>query len=226
LPIEPNGNNYRMISPESLNQRGFLHIAKWVEKVENEWGNRRSAKAEAINAIEWLNYRNKLSNQNPQAKYRVIYNTSGTFLTAGMIKNEQVNFYIDGQKVETQGIVANDKLYYYETSELTEAFYLVAVLNSPLIDKLLKPLQSRGLWGPRDIHKKVLELPIPQFDAENPRHRQLAELGQACIAKVKQWVNSGGPGSIRSIGKLRGMVRKMLREELKEIDGVVEGILR
>jgi len=44
--------------------------------------------------------------------------------------------------------------------------------------------------------------------------------------KVKQWVDTGGPGKIRSIGKLRGMVREILKRELGEIDGVVrEAIL-
>ncbi len=96
--------------------------------------------------------------------------------------------------------------------------------RTKLIEKVTR-FADRGLCEPRDIHKKVLELPIPQFDAENPHHRQLAELGQACTAKVRQWIDNGGPGSIRSIGKLRGMVREMLREKLKEIDGIVEGMM-
>ena len=226
LPIEPNGNNYRMISPESLNHRGFLHIAKWVEKVENEWANRRSAKAEAINAIDWLNYRNKLSNQNPQAKFRIIYNASGTNVVANVVKNEEIEFCFGGQSMRTNGFINDYVTYFYETSKEIEAFFLATILNAPIINTLIKPMQARGLWGPRHICKKVLELPIPQFDAENLQHRQLAELGQACTAKVKQWVNNGGPGSIRSIGKLRGMVREMLSEELGEIDGVVEGMMK
>ena len=48
-------------------------------------------------------------------------------------------------------------------------------------------------------HKKVLELPIPQFDASNATHLQLAEIGQACANKVKQWFDSGGPGKIRGV---------------------------
>lgn len=39
-------------------------------------------------------------------------------------------------------------------------------------------------------------------------------------------IDSGGPGKIKSIGKLHGMVREMLSEKLKEIDRVVEDILR
>lgn len=35
--------------------------------------------------------------------------------------------------------------------------------------------------------------------------------------------NSGRPGKITSIGKLRGMEREMLKRELEEIDGVING---
>jgi hypothetical protein len=101
----------------------------------------------------------------------------------------------------------------------------VAVLNAPIIDKLIKPMQSRGLWGPRDICKKVLELPIPQFDEKNKIHQRLAKLGEECSAKVEQWLVSGGAGNIKSIGKLRSMVRQMLKEELAEIDELVKKIL-
>ena len=35
-------------------------------------------------------------------------------------------------------------------------------------------MQSQGLWGPRDIHKKVWELPIPIYKEEKREHRELA----------------------------------------------------
>lgn len=104
-------------------------------------------------------------------------------------------------------------------------YYLGAIFNAPKVDALIKPMQARGLWGPRHICKKVLELPIPQFDAKNIVHHQLAELGKECSAKVERWLASGGAGNIKSIGKLRGMAREMLKDELKEIDGVVKKIL-
>lgn len=106
-----------------------------------------------------------------------------------------------------------------------EALYLAAVLNAPTVDQLLKPMQSRGLWGPRDIHKKVLELPIPKFNGAVLAHQRLSDLGMKCSARVQEWVLTGGPGTIKSIGKLRSMVREMLKDKLSEIDGVVKEIL-
>ncbi len=48
--------------------------------------------------------------------------------------------------------------------------------------------------------------------------QRLAELGKACSERVAAWLAAGGPGKTRSIGRLRGMVREMLKEELGEID--------
>jgi len=225
LPIEPAEDHYKLIDANEAQKRGFLNLARWLEKVEDEWIQRRSAKAERISALGWLDYRKKLTGQNPQTKYRVIYNTSGTFLTAAVIEIKPVKFEVKEQQVVTKGFIIDHKTYFLESSNKSEAFFLVALFNAPIIDKLIKPMQSRGLWGPRDIHKKVLELPIPQFDEKNKMHQRLAKLGEECSAKVEKWLMSGGAGNIKSIGKLRSMVRQTLSQELAEIDELVKKIL-
>jgi len=53
---------------------------------------------------------------------------------------------------------------------------------------------------------------------------RLAELGELCTAKVKDWLAHGGPGKIRSIARLRQMVRKLLQFELIEIDVLVKKV--
>jgi hypothetical protein len=226
LPVEPEGDHYQLVDADQARSLGFLHLAQWLEKAEREWTTRRGAKAERITALDWLDYRRKLTAQNPQAKYRVIYNTSGTFLTVAVVENEPIQFEINGQEIRAEGFLADHVTYCLETSNRDEAYYLSAVFNAPEINTLAKPMQARGLWGPRHFHKKVLELPIPQFDEHNPIHRQLAELGRACSAKVEQWLASGGAGNVQSIGRLRGMVREKLKDELGEIDVLVEEILK
>ncbi len=121
--------------------------------------------------------------------------------------------------------MVDHKAYCCELVNIYEAFFLATIFNSSVIDKLVKPMQSRGLFGPRDIHKKVLELPIPQFKMDNPVHSRLAELGKECTVKVEKWVAEGGQGKTKSIGRLRGIVRKTLNDELKEIDKLVKEIL-
>jgi len=225
LPIKPKGTGYALLTAEEARRQGYLYLARWLEVAQAEWERRRREKAERMDVLEWLDYRHKLTGQNPQARYYVLYPTSATYICACVVENKAVEFEIGGQRLETKGIAANERTYHFETDDEVEAHYLVAVLNAPVIDQQLKPMQSRGQWGPRDIHKKVLELPIPQFDPGNADHQRLAELGKECSEKVADWLASGGPGKIRSIGRLRSMVRKMLAEELKEIDKLVRGIL-
>jgi len=225
LPIEPQENHFRLIDADKARRRGFFHLARWLEKAEQEWTRRRGAKAQEMTVYERLDRFRGLTNQKPQAKYRVMYNTSGTFLTATVIENEAIEFEINGQRVKAGGFLVDHKTYYLETSNSNEVYYLSAVLNAPTVDAWIKPMQSRGLWGPRDIHKKVLELPIPKFDAKNPVHRRLAELGKECSERVERWLAGGGAGSIKSIGRLRAMVREILKDELNEIDELVKGIL-
>jgi len=156
----------------------------------------------------------------------VICNTSGTFLTAATVENEPIAFEINGQKIISSGFLADYVTYYFETSNFKEAYYLSSILNSPILNILIKPMQARGLWGPRDICKTVLELPITQFDENNTHHQRLAEIGKECSKKVGILLKCGGVGKIRSIGKLRSIVRDMLKDELKEIDVIVEGMMK
>jgi hypothetical protein len=221
LPIEPAGNGYNLITADQARRRGYIRLAEWLEQVQEGWEKRRGAKAEKASALEWLDYRRKLTTQTPQAAYRVLYVAAGTYLCACVVEREPVRLDIAGQEVNATGFLADVKTFHFETENRDEAHYLNAVLNSPFVDKLIKPMQSRGQWGPRDIHKKVLDLSIPQFDPSKAEHRRLAELGRACTQKVTDWLEGGGPGKVHSIGKLRSMVREMLAEELGEIDGLV-----
>jgi hypothetical protein len=225
LPIIPQSDGYELIDSADARNRGFLSLARWMKKAEKEWETRRGTKAEGMTIYQRIDRFHCLTRQNPQAKYRVIYNTSGSFLTGAVVKNRPIRFKISGQRIAANAFVANDKTYYYELDSEKEAFFLATTLNAPVIDKLIKPMQSRGLCGPRDIHKKALELPIPKFNVSDDAHLRLVELGADCSMKVDRWLASGGAGEIQSIGKLRGLVREMLKEELKDIDEVVKKII-
>ena len=44
LPIEPLYGGYRLINANEARKRGFIHLANWLEKAEEEWKKRRGAK--------------------------------------------------------------------------------------------------------------------------------------------------------------------------------------
>jgi len=226
LPIEPVKDGYRLLNVDKAHVRGFYHLKDWLIKAQEEWGKKRGAKAEGMSIYERLDRVHGLSRQNPQVKYRVLYNTSGTYLTACIVEKKPIRFDIGGQEIESRGFVADTKTYCLETENADEAYYLVAILNAPITDKLIKPMQSRGQYGPRDIHKKVLELPITQFDPLNKDHLRLTQLGKSCSKEVTRWIQSGHFGKIKSIGVLRLKVRQILKRELDEIDALVAQMLR
>jgi len=221
LPLRKNKNRYEILHKEDvkLSDPG-LH--RWLSKAESEWDRLRGEKAERVSAVEWLNYRNKITNQTTSKRFKVLYLTSGTHLASCLVNLEtELKTSIDDTEIQMNGYVADTKTYYYETGNKEEAQYLVAVLNSEIVDELIKGMQSRGLWGPRDIHKKVLELPIPKFNHKNPVHRELSEIAKICKAKADEIL----PSLTEKYNSI-GYIRKKIKDELKdETDRLSELVL-
>ena len=230
LPLIEEAQGYRLLNAEQARAKGYLKLPEWLERAQASWARRRKEKAKKSDALSWLNYRNKLTDQNPKASYVVLYSRSATFLCAAVLKAKALSHKVGEQEVALRRFVATDVTYTYETENQKEADYLVAVLNSRTVDTLIKPMQARGLWGPRDITKKVWELPIPQFNPEDRAHLRLAEIAEACAEKVTEMVPAlkglfkdlRGP---HAIGRARTAVRNALKAELTEIDGIVKHIL-
>ena len=222
LPILPSGKHFTILSADEARNRGFLNLANWLEKAQSEWRERRGEKAERMDVREWLDYRRKLSGQKT-AEYKVLYPTSATYLCACVVEDKPIKFEVGRQSLDAQGFVVESKAYYYDTDDKKEAYYLAAVLNSPTVDKRIKGMQSRGLWGPRDIHKKVLEIPIPQHNSSDENHQALSQLGEQCTQKVDLLLRQL-PRS-RSIGYTRRLIRAHLKQELEQIDALVRQIL-
>ena len=60
-----------------------------------------------------------------------------------------------------------------------EAHYLCGMLNSRRVNEAITADQTRGQFGPRDIHRRPVEfVPIPRFDPGEEDHATLAELSR------------------------------------------------
>ncbi len=223
LPLVRKYDEYSIIKETDASKKGFIHLSKWLHKAQKIWEEKRGEKAEKMDVVDWLDYRHKLTEQR-EAKYKVLYATSATYLCSCVVKKKIIELDIAGQTFELQDFMVDHKAFYLETAKKAEAYYLCSILNSPIVDGLVKPMQSRGLFGPRDIHKKVWELPIPEFDPSNEKHIELARLGEECAKKVSKLLSKGIPQ--KSIGNLRKMIKTELKEEIKEIDRIVRGILK
>jgi len=101
------------------------------------------------------------------------------------------------------GIIVESTLYHYETISADEAFYLASLLNSSILDELIKPMQSKGEFGERDIHKKPLEYPIPRYRPEDPVHKNCP----SWAGKPPESRSGRCPASSKSMATIRGLRR-------------------
>ncbi len=224
LPIEEAADKYRIVSKEEAEIRGFHHLAKWMGNVEKTWISKRGSKAGGSSIYQWIDHWHKLTDQSSKKRYAVVYESVGTYLVASVIDRKDYVISTSEGNLRTSGTLIDYSTIYYETSSREEAEYLCSVFNSKIMDDLIKPMQAGGQQGPRNIWKKTLELPIPEFDPDNKTHRRLAELGKICSKKVQSLLPSYVDQ--HNIGKIRSLVRDSLADELHEITDLVSDMLK
>jgi hypothetical protein len=214
LPLEKSNNSYYTLTTRELRYKGYREFAKWMEQAEDIWKEKRGAKT-SHTLLEWLDYSGKLTSQSPAHRHLVLYNASGTNVAAS---------YIDRHQSPLRFIV-DHKLYWVAVSNPAEAHYLASILNADTVNRVIKPFQSTGLLGERDIHKKLLDLPIPLFDANNRQHQELSALGQESHRQASALIHDQNFPSGSSLARQRAFIRTALTDTLAEIDGLVRELL-
>ena len=223
LPITFQRDKISIISNSlDLQHTGDLKATKYFEIIEKEWSLNATAKSKKMTPFKRLNYNNGITSQNPSKIYKVLYVASSTYLASCVIDTNDDKIFSDNSKIKLNGFVAESKTYLFETNSEDEAYYLSSILNSKVIDDKIKPFQTRGLWGARDIHRRPLLFPIPKFDQKNSNHLELSKLGKKCSEKVPEIVKKYKQ---YGIGKLRSLIRTELIE-INNIDQIVTRILK
>jgi hypothetical protein len=250
LPIMGSNGGYEIIQRPKAQARGKAYLARYLEEVEREWARVRTERQRGTSVYDWLNYQNKLTKQNPNFKYKVVYLRSGTNLAATVVVDKPYLVKVGNNELKVNGIIIHTTLYLYQTNNEDEAHYLTAILNSSILNELVKPMQTKGAYGPRD--KKPLEFPISRYDSTNPVHRSLSELGKEAREAVCReldrvlkelgyrnivdnyydymyGISSGGqvrPLAPNQMGRLRDYIREnVVRDILAEIDQLVAQLL-
>src|SRR5207249_11144540 len=206
----------QLIDSAEASARGSGHLSDWLKEAESYWSARRTEKSPKQLA-ERLDYSKELSAQFPaKGRYMVLFTKSATYLTACLIDREILPEYpIGEQSLRPRGLVVDDTTYWYATDDDNEAFYLVAWLNSPSVDAAIKVDQTMGLYGPRDIHKRPLEFPLPSFESKDSHHRELAEAGrrayEAATEELPALPDYTSIASLRSSMRSRPKVAKELK---------------
>jgi N-6 DNA Methylase len=215
LPAENNRGKLYLRNSHALKELGFREFGKWLAQAEDIWREKREGKASRQTLSERLNYHGELTAQNLSHRCLVVYNKSGTNVSATQVDRRDL----------TLPLIIDHTLYWASFSDLDEAAYLSAVLNSETANQRIKPFQSTGLLGERDVHKKLLDLPIPIYDSGVRVHRELAELGEKARRKANALTGSADFPAASSLARQRAFVRRGLKDTLVEIDRLVRKLL-
>ncbi|MCD6456070.1 MAG: N-6 DNA methylase [Methanophagales archaeon] len=221
LPIREHFNGYRLLNSNELQRAGFTGAEEWLEKAEEIWRKRRTEKSEKRfpSLLDRLNYNNLITTQKSSRRYVVLYNATGTNLVSCVIDKSSLPCFIaNGKEVKPKGFIVDVKTWFFETQNEMEAYYVSAIFNSEIINELIKPLQPRGLFGARAIHRRPLLFPIPKFNGNDDMHLKLADIGKECHEKVKAM-------KFAQKNNIRAEVRNTLKGEITEINQIVSKVI-
>jgi len=197
----------KVLSPSDPLTQLWPKFSNWWQNSNKTWNKLRES--QRMELEERINYQNTLVNQFPLSFRRVVYTASGTNLTAAIVENERS--------------IIESKLYWAACANMEEADYLCAVLNSTSANDGVKPMQSRGNFGPRDFHLYIWMLPFPEFNLENDLHMQISQLGM----KARKLVSDMTLPLEKSHVALRKVVNQYLKETgiQEKLDILVDELL-
>lgn len=153
-----------VLSAAQASAAGHRGLSAWLRDTEQKWDEHSNKKVDGTprHALSGsVDYMSKLSSQINPGGIRVLYTKAGTRLSACWIENSDA--------------IIDHKAYWAAAGSLEEAAYVTAVLNSALVLERVKDLQPVGQRDPRDFDNLVWTLPIPEYDANDTHHRELAE---------------------------------------------------
>ena len=126
-----------------------------------------------LNLLGQLDYLHKLSSQlewqkvSDDTQVRVVYSKSGEPTAAILHDNTAL---------------VENVLFWIPCRNTDEANYLLAIINSDALTEAVTPLMTKGLFGARDLHKRLWKLLIPKFDPEEELHTTIADAGAMAAA--------------------------------------------
>jgi len=130
----------------------------FYDKINKRYLNLKKKTTKNKSLIENLDRWSKLCNKRQMAKIKVVYNNSGSILKSAVVLGD---FIITGD------------LSFYDSKTIEEAYYLSAVLNSPILTEKISIMKSS-----RHIFKIPFNIPIKKFDKKNKNHQKLVKYGK------------------------------------------------
>jgi hypothetical protein len=206
---DPGETGFAPVSPDALRDAGRVKTAEWLDWAEAEWRKARKS-VENASLSERLDYIRHLSAQEAQKRFVVIYTAAGSRPVAAVI---------DTQKLSLP-FVARDRMFWGSFSSAAEAHFLAAMLNSDFAAGRILDWMNKGLFGPRDINKRVLDVPWPAFKDGNRDHVRLSTLAKLASSEARKAASSLPD---KNAAWQRASVRRSIsKETAAEIEKLVE----
>ncbi len=151
----------------------------------------------------------------------VIYNSSGKNIASCVLQKDNLpEFPVSHTSIAARGFIADKKTHFFGTNSEFEAHYLCAILNSDPLNQAIKPLQTKGLLGERDIGRRPFSFPIPKYDKKNPIHKTLAQLSIECHCQINDFIVGH-----QNIGLIRKHCKAKIADKLEQINESVSQFL-
>jgi len=221
ITIELDGSNQKKIlfhSADDLMGDGYLHAARWFKNAERFWEQLKTEKSKEMTCNGRVDFHRGLSDQNLNAPYLVLYNSSAKDANATIVKRDKINLEFLIESVA----------YVFYTKDISEAFYLTAIFNSKVPNEKMKDFQAKGLFGERHVHKKILDIYFPNYNGKDETHKRLVDISKAAHQKVALYLAANPPKeelTATRLGRLRVEIKKHLSTEMKEIDKMVKKLI-
>ena len=214
IPADGNGPGGIRLGGLERRMRGRWQAINHIWETDKAPANRRSLS-------ENLDYMHKLSSQlhweqQPGDRpIRVVYNQSGAPIAS---------------LVEDNTAIIDYTLFWIACKNIDEAHYILAIINSQTLYDRVEPLMVKGQFGARHLQKHLWKLPIPEFDAANPLHREIAEAGAAAAlgASARLAELRAERGDRLTVTIARRELRAWLRESAEgtAVEALVQLLLR
>lgn len=220
IPVEISGNNYFLHDEDSARRNGYTNLANWISEAEDNYDTYKPEDSDGT-ALDELDRRGKLTEkQDPNANYHILQNGGGSYVCGAVVETGELDdITLDGNVIESQTNSNGDvppiidhKCYFYETDSREEAYYLSGFLNSPGIRDLIKDMINKGKFGGRDIHRRVWEIYIPDYNPDDPLHNKISEKAIEGEQKAEEIV----PDLAEEYSSL-GWIRRKQRQEMAEL---------
>jgi hypothetical protein len=206
-------------------REGDFKTSDWFRGKEHIWNRQKTLKSKNMSNLDRLDYQRGLTEQNMDAEFLVLYNSSAKDANAVTINR---NFISTDKPFHELKFIVESKAYVFYTNYSGEAYYLSAILNSSLPNLMMKDFQTKGLFGARDVHKKILDIYFPKFDSKDEVHKQIAAKSIVLHNHAEAYLQANPPQQELTaihLGRLRVAIKNHLATEMKEIDKLVKRII-